>query len=953
MRLIQRLAVLACVVPIALGLTLHLLPHTHDDVGWLKTVDQYFMGTNNQFQAVSVTYLLTGVMAALKRNPNRRFVYVEQAYFQRWWRAQNDEMKDLVRSFVNNGQLEFANGGWSMHDEATTHNVDMIDQTTLGHQFILEEFGEGANPRIAWQIDCFGHSATQAVISHQMGLEALFFGRLDYQDFNRRMAAKEMNLWWRPSQSLGPDTKVWVEMALDGNYNPPDGFNYDYVVDSNGNPPIQNDPRLEDFNVEDRIRQFMEQVNYYAEHRQGDFETMNIAWMMGSDFHYSSSERNFLNMDKLIDIVNSNKSLGVTVRYSTPSEYFAAKMAENQVWPNKTDDFFPLIDAPNSVWSGYFSSRPGIKGLVRSSSVLLQIARQIDVFSGGDGSGVEPLWEAIGVAQHHDAITGTERQHVAYDYIRRLSAGREVAFKSLDAGISKLINNGQSFTSCPLINVSICAPIAGIDQFSVALWNSEAREVSKLVELPYYGNKAVKVRDASGQDVKSVQTRGVRNAAWTRDSAPNVISFQASVPAMGYAVFDVYVPQKVEQKPVVAAQPIEADTSFGNSFVQLTVNNQTGLIESWIDMLSGTKHQFSQNFYYYIPSDDDNYAGDSHYFFGVQKGTGINQVKSVPTVEIVTTDLFVSLIQRWNEWLVQEVRIEMNADGPYVDFLWTVGPVGVGDVSKEVVTRYETDINSGKTFYTDANGLELQKRVLDYRPSFNWTAIMPIQSNYYPSTSLAGINDGETGLYVVTDRAHGCSSQQSGNLEFMVHRRILRIGSLSENLNETDSAIYDGTTIKEHVGQGLIISGRHRVVLANSNKAIEAARIEQQAVYRPIHSVFAPLSELSEDAHTAVSFAQASLPLNVEVQTLQVLFDGSILLRLAHSFAINESETYSVPVKVDLAQLFVQPIKSVTQTTLTGNAKYQARTELERRALLDDTTVTISPMQILTFVLTF
>lgn len=33
------------------------------------------------------------------------------------------------------------------------------------------------------------------------------------------------------------------------------------------------------------------------------------------------------------------------------------------------------------------------------------------------------LREAMGVMQHHDAITGTEKEHVAYDYARILQNG--------------------------------------------------------------------------------------------------------------------------------------------------------------------------------------------------------------------------------------------------------------------------------------------------------------------------------------------------------------------------------------------------------------------------------------------------------------------------------------------------------------------------------------------------
>lgn len=60
---------------------------------------------------------------------------MEVAFFQQWWQEQNDEMKNVVHRLVNEGRLEFINGGYCMNDEATTHYADIIDQMALGLKY--------------------------------------------------------------------------------------------------------------------------------------------------------------------------------------------------------------------------------------------------------------------------------------------------------------------------------------------------------------------------------------------------------------------------------------------------------------------------------------------------------------------------------------------------------------------------------------------------------------------------------------------------------------------------------------------------------------------------------------------------------------------------------------------------------------------------------------------------
>jgi hypothetical protein len=83
--------------PVA-SLRIHFVPHTHDDAGWLKTVDEYYIGSFQNIQVAGVQYILDTVVECLSVDSSRKFTYAEMSFFTRWWRQQDEIMKKKVQS---------------------------------------------------------------------------------------------------------------------------------------------------------------------------------------------------------------------------------------------------------------------------------------------------------------------------------------------------------------------------------------------------------------------------------------------------------------------------------------------------------------------------------------------------------------------------------------------------------------------------------------------------------------------------------------------------------------------------------------------------------------------------------------------------------------------------------------------------------------------------------------
>nr|XP_023026878.1 lysosomal alpha-mannosidase-like isoform X2 [Leptinotarsa decemlineata] len=916
--------------PIKTGdfINVHIVPHTHDDVGWLKTVDQYYYGSRNNIQQAGVQYILDSVMDALKKDKNRRFIYVETAFFWKWWIKQHDIVKSQVRSYVRNGQLEFIGGGWSMNDEAVTNYQSIIDQMTWGLRKLNDTFGDCGQPKIGWQIDPFGHSREMASIFAQLGYDGILLGRIDYQDKNYRLTTKSAEMVWRGSQNLGEKSDIFTGVMFN-TYSPPKGFCFDILC---SDEPIIDDRKSSDYNVDRRVDDLFD----YLDHQSRYYATKNLIITMGGDFTYMDAETWFKNLDKLISYANQRQANGsiYNLIYSTPSCYVKAvhdASVGKKSWPVKRDDFFPYASDPHAFWTGYFTSRSTIKRFEREGNNFLQICKQLYTLAELDPIDrvdLNALREAMGVMQHHDAITGTEKEHVAHDYSRILAKGMDEcnfitasALSKLVAPEEKLFVNDEPapvipFETCPLLNVSQCGFTEKNNGFVVTVYNPLSRPVSKHIRIPIRGDHYVVIDPKGNQlDTEIIPIpESILRIPGRKSNAKNELIFLASnLPPLGFKSYFVEEASEndLPQKPHKNKSRLRE--------AEFQINETTGSISKII--MNNISLDFNQEFLYY-----KGFVGNNEVFANRSSGAYIfrpygkaSSIENQNQVKIYLGNLVSEVHQQYNDWISQIIRVYSGET--YVEFDWIVGPIPTDDAhGKEIITRYTTPLDSNSLFYTDSNGRETLTRIRNFRPTWNLNLKEPVAGNYYPVTSKISIREKDLEVAVLTDRAQGGSSLEDGQIELMLHRKCLHDDAfgVGEALNET---AFD---------KGLVTRGSHYVVFGTkknpSGKTIAAQ--EKDIIQRKLLSSWtflSPTNGLTYQQYKSkyrMKYAglNHALPDNVQILTLEPWKGESFLLRLEHVIESNEDPVLSKPVLVDLKDLFAAfEITSLRETTLGAN----------------------------------
>lgn len=686
----------------------------------------------------------------------------------------------------------------------------------------------------------------------------------------------------------------------------------------------------------------------------------NIMLTMGSDFQYENALENFYNLDTLIRTVRKFQSSGdippaslgrfqkLNVFYSDPTVYTKAKNDENITYEVKTDDFFPYSDCHHCYWTGYFTSRPGLKRFERVATSFLRAARQIDALlpasPSSSPSPLRALEEAAAVVQHHDGVSGTSKQHVAYDYALRLDKGMAQAA----AHVARLLGERLGFTGdapplemCKLLNESICEASqgatvggAGTDLY-VVVYNALSTVRREYVSFPVSEDATYEITDVhTGETVEAVlmPSSGRLGPA----SASLTLHVDAgSVPPLGTVVLRVVVAGATSS--VVRASSSVANGAAGGADAlkkTLGVSQQWGYYTSYEHKddavadaaLDHKKSHQNSGAYIFRPSVPD--------------------AKMVPLQphgeESYHTDMLTEVRTKFSTW-VSQVERTWSGRPDEVEVEFTVGPVPDEDgQGREAIVRYIAEIASNSTFYTDSNGRDFIERVRNFRPTWDLERTEPVAANYYPVTSAIYVEDDAASLAVLTDRSQGGTSLSEGTIELMVQRRTKADDArgVGEPIDETDGGMehYPPHGNAKRKGAGVIVTGTHVVRIGGGAGGASAARAGMDTAFsRPLlFFARAPAGSPAPIAAGTSSLVPGALPKNVMLVTLArgtgAVDPQTYVVRLGHQYAEGEDdeEGLSRPAVVEFDNIFAEEVASVSERTLSNN---RSRDEWEKSRL--------------------
>ena len=768
----------------------------------------------------------------------KTFVINEIYYFKIWHENLSEYKKSKFKDLLKEKRIEFVGGGYVTNDEATPLYYDIIDQIRIGHQYLLEEFG--IIPKTGWYIDSFGHSIGNAYILSELNFENLVLGRMhgDFLELMRK--EKKSEFYW---EFFGnPKKKIFTHVLI---------FNYAFNL-------FKSELGYQQEELFKNITQIMDKLIDRIKIMVSGIKHKNILFLYGSDFAYQDNH-NFLNIDSLIKNIFQNSSseilksikekLGENINffYSTPEIYFNTVKKELQdknieIGTYSNIDFFPLRE--NCYWTGYFNSRPYLKGIIRKgSNIFYSLSKYysfnkflLEDINNNVISNLNYLREVVGLNQHHDAITGTSMQYVSTNFIKRVRNGtikvendfKENLEEKYKFKIEKICYNNYivDHNNCSnysfiennndeQIRIGLFNPLSDSDSNNNILINIEILSSEYEYEIIGINSDFICINENNIQDIKLYKYKNqcFLNFFYEFKKGEELvqITLRKSSEKINYSKYMKFSYDNDNDYKIELIKNdinIQSLTFSPKNFVfNLEYYNEDQIIKDI-------------NFTYY---DGIYYTGDGSCKDGLYVFSPYNKFPDEIKIDYNNSfyykgNLGVIFLTRnvessftlftifYNPFFIKVEHIFDKMDNSY--FLKRFS-FGYSFVFKTNINNLDKD--QKPIFYTDSNGLQMMNRTID-KFEYEETAAISIGANFYPVTTSISIKDENNKVSIFTDRTVAGTGYIPGSVILVLQRMSYSTDNkgIPEGLYEEESMKSDNFKTTHLIVFGLNIDKNRR-----------------------------------------------------------------------------------------------------------------------------------------------
>ncbi|XP_068191447.1 alpha-mannosidase 2 [Antennarius striatus] len=801
-------------------LEVFLVPHSHNDPGWLKTFDGYYQDQTR--------HILDNMLIKLTEDSRRTMIWAEISYFSKWWNDIDEQKRDMVKRLLKVGQLELVTGGWVMADEANSHYFALLDQLIEGHQWIQRHLG--VKLRSGWAIDPFGHSPSMTYLLKGAGLQDMVIQRVHYAVKKHFARQQILEFIWRQSWDSSPRCDITCHMMPFYSYDVPHTcgpnpavccqFDFHRLPGGRVTCPWKIPPQpITEQNVAERALILLDQ------YRQKSllFRSNVLLIPLGDDFRFTESrewDAQFTNYQKLFDYFDQHPELKIKAHFGTLSDYFKTLhqfvKAEGTTLPTLRGDFFTYADRDDHYWSGYFTSRPFYKRLdrvleatLRATEILfsLTLAKLQHLLSDEIVASEFPLHEHfqhlvesrqnLALFQHHDGITGTARDPVVVDYGTRLFHSilnlRQVLQSSAHWLLLLDKNQYHHYESKPFLQMDdVILTQDSLPQKkplklsneprSLIIFNPTEQSRTSVISIIIDSPDAQVVHKETGQPVAAQIS-----AVWTEPGQESSDAFQldfvAELPPLSLVIYYVtkassgsthraqYTfyhhgnPPNSLSKHFQVSYPdgskVYDPLSLSNKHIQIWSSPETGLLQK-LRLHSGEVHEIQIQFLWYGTTTKQDKSG-AYLFLPGEEGAQLYSSSEPPLVRVSRGPVFSDITSCFKHF-THRVRL-YHLDGHAGRYLEISNMVDIrSEVNRELAMRLISNIASGSSFYSDLNGFQMQQR--------QTLSKLPLQANFFPMTSASFLQDSGSRLSLLSAQSQAVASLRSGELEVMLDRRL-------------------------------------------------------------------------------------------------------------------------------------------------------------------------------------